>query len=317
MVDVDVYDLHCDLLSYLARDPARTPYDPIARCSLPQLKAGGVVFQTMAIYTSTLDPEAPRFAEKQFQHFAKLIASPECIKGVPTEKRIGLLPAIENASGLVTESEPLEIAFTRLAHYHKEFGPLLYLSLTWKEENRFGGGNLTTTGLKREGELLLEALAQHAVPIDFSHTSDALAWDILNYIDKRRLKLPVLASHSNFRAVTDDPRNLPDEIAKELFRRGGVVGLNFVHRFMGREFISSLKRHVEHASHLGGGTQLALGADFFYAPDFSEEGEAYFHPEYGDASCYPKIWSQLDKTLGVGAKILVDASLRTRVTPTT
>ncbi|GEM_PF-5863961 len=46
-----VIDLHCDLLGYLIESPNRTPHDAIARCSLPQLRAGGVATQVLAIFT--------------------------------------------------------------------------------------------------------------------------------------------------------------------------------------------------------------------------------------------------------------------------
>ena len=61
-----------------------------------------------------------------------------------------------------------------------------------------------------------------------SHTSDALAHDIFNHIDKHKLAVPVIASHSNFRSVSDHVRNLPDEIANEIVNRNGLIGMNFL-----------------------------------------------------------------------------------------
>ncbi len=71
--------------------------------------------------------------------------------------------------------------------------------MTHHGENRFGGGNSTGIGLKKDGEALLEYISEKKIAIDLSHTSDALAGDILNYIVKNKLGLSVLASHSNFR----------------------------------------------------------------------------------------------------------------------
>ena len=73
----------------------------------------------------------------------------------------------------------------------------------WNQENRFGGGNASDVGLKREGELFLEYLGGKGVAIDLAHPSDALAHDILNYIDKKSLKVTPIASHSNFRVIKD------------------------------------------------------------------------------------------------------------------
>ncbi len=277
-------DLHCDLLLYLAGKPPRSPFDPESRCSVPQLKAGGVVFQTLAIYTET-EKGSTLSAQKQAECYKKTVQDfPE----------IRWMAAIENASGLVEEGESLELGLKRLRQWHQEFNQILYLSLTWNTENRFGGGNFTSAGLKPDGEILLEALAELGIAIDFSHTSDALAHDILNTIDKKGLKLTPIASHSNFRLICHRARNLLDEFAKEIFKRGGVIGMNFVHKFVGKEFIPSLQRHIERGLALGGEKQLCLGADFFCTTDVPlNDPQPFFVEEFGNASCYPKVLEAL------------------------
>ncbi len=262
---IPIADLHCDLLVYLAEKGDIN--NPEARCSLPQLIEGNVKIQTLAIYTATGENPVVS-AEKQRAIFCTL----------PQDK-IQFIPAIENASGLCDESEKLENAFTRFDNFRKTLGPILYIGLTWHDENRFGGGNLSTAGLKADGERMLDYLDGKKIAIDLSHTSDALAHDILNYIDAKGLKITPIASHSNFRAVTEHARNLPDPLAKEVFRRGGVMGLNFVKDFIGQSFSA----HVEHAKSLGGFDSYCFGADFFYSEDMP------FFEEFSNASCYPKM----------------------------
>ena len=62
--------------------------------------------------------------------------------------RVGALAAIENASGFCEEQEPLEDGLRRFERLVAEAGPLAYVSLTWNDENRFGGGNKASAGLK-------------------------------------------------------------------------------------------------------------------------------------------------------------------------
>ena len=57
--------------------------------------------------------------------------------------------------------------------------------------------------------------------IDLSHLSDEGVDDVLSITS-----CPLIASHSNARAVAHNNRNLKDEHLAEISRRGGVVGLN-------------------------------------------------------------------------------------------
>jgi membrane dipeptidase len=302
-MSLPIADLHCDLLSYLAEDARRSVYDTTARCSLPQLKQGNVRFQTFAIFTETNNQSALH-AEKQFQIFCSLqqksadftrLGNPKLSVCTP---KVQSALAIENASGLCTEEEPLEKAFGRLEYFQKTAGPIVYLSLTWNHENRFGGGNLTQCGLKPDGERLLHYLDDKKIAIDFSHTSDALADDILNYIDKRGLKLLPIASHSNFRSICQHPRNLPDPIAKEIIKRGGVIGLNLFKHFLGEKGCEDIVRHVEHARYLDALDQYCFGADFFYDQilPVSLYSSPYFHEQLSDAGCYPQLLMHLKQT---------------------
>ncbi len=288
---IPIADLHCDLLSYLAKQPKRTVNDPEAQCSLPQMKKGGVVFQALAIFTETGKGSVSN-AASQFSHFQKFLAHRPAeffpLGKIPF-KPITVAPAIENASGLLEEDEPFALALDRLEKMNRD-GPILYISLTWNAENRFGGGNASKKGLKRDGEILLDFLDQKKIAIDFSHTSDYLAHDLLNYIDKKNLGIQPIASHSNFRVIADVPRNLTDEIARELIRRKGKIGINFVNKFIGEE-PSDFLRQIEHGIQLGGEKALCLGADFFPEVDIPQE-LAYMLPaffkDYSSSDCYPR-----------------------------
>lgn len=266
-----IIDLHCDLLLYLSGKD-KDPYSPTSRCSLPLLEEGGVGLQTLAIYTAT-KPGSHKEAMLQL----------ECYKKLP-QASTKFLVAIENASGLLEEGEDLGLLFKRLDHLQKEAGPLLYISLTWNTENRFGGGNETHIGLKSDGEALLEYIAGKGIAIDLSHTSDPLAHEILNFIDKKNLKIQPMASHSNFRAICNVPRNLPDDLASEIIRRKGVIGLNFVRKFVGEDFVPKMVEMIQHAKSLNGLDSLVFGADFFY-----NEFTSFFFEEFGNASCYQRL----------------------------
>ncbi len=285
-----IADLHCDLLYYLGIDPERTPEDHDAQCSIPQLKKGGVIYQTMAIFTETKDGSSLDCA-RQFSLYKKLIDSGEVLPlQPPLLEPISVAVSIENGSGLIEEDEEFELCLERFEQMRQE-AMILYISLTWNQENRFGGGNGSKAGLKKDGEHLLDFLHEKKIAIDLSHTSDWLAHDILNYIDKKKLAVQPIASHSNFRKICDVPRNLPDDLALEIIRRKGVIGFNCVCHMIGKD-PSDFLRQFEHGLALGGEKALCFGADFFSEIDTPKEMAHLlpaFFPDYRTSSCYPKL----------------------------
>jgi membrane dipeptidase len=310
-MDYPIVDLHCDLLSYLQINPARTPFDPASKTSHGQMKRGGIFLQTLAIFTLS-KPKAFITGRQQLELLDQLLQrypeyftlfDPKQFLEKKEGNPIQLIPAFENAYALCDESQPVQEGLDFFELVRKKFKQILYISLTWDGENRFGGGMGSSVGLKEDGARVLDYLHEKKIAIDLSHTSDFLADDILNYVDKHALQVPIIASHSNMRSITDRPRNLPDLFAKEIIRRKGLIGLNLFGPFIGNDHKMILK-HIEHAVKLGGEKSLCFGADFFPDQDFPYIQQKYnikegFFPELHDASCYPYLLSLCQKELGL------------------
>jgi microsomal dipeptidase-like Zn-dependent dipeptidase len=222
---------------------------------------------------------------------------------------VQFIAAIENASAIASETEPLGAVFARLEKLLETL-PLFYITMTWDGENRFGGGTGSSAGLKKDGEELLIFLSNKRVAIDLSHTSDHLAHDIFEAIDKLSLRIPLIASHSNFRSIVPRPRNLPDDIAKEIIRRKGIIGMNFFAPFIHDTDPSVLIRHIEYGLSLGGEKALCFGADFFSDQDFPiikqkyPDASCFFFEEYKDSSTYPYILDLLQNRLKLPQEVL-------------
>lgn len=305
-----VADLHCDLLEYLEFDPARTAFDETVHCTIPQLRAGGVFLQTLAMYTATNKDSVKRgmgqsalfqtIDSKYPDHFLRIRSTAD-IARAKTEGKIGVIAAIENASGFASEEELLEKSFRRLEEMIALAAPILYISLTHFPENRFCGGNATPgVGLKADGKELLRYLSGRKIAVDLSHTSDDSARDILKFITQHDIDIPVIASHSNFRAITTHARNLPDDVAQEIIKRGGLIGLNFVSEFIGSEGALSFLRQIEYAIKIGAEKTLCLGADFFHADD----GHQFFHQGFDSSECYPKLIELMEQKLNLNAGMI-------------
>jgi microsomal dipeptidase-like Zn-dependent dipeptidase len=298
-----IIDLHCDLLAYLFLQEKRTPFDPICRCAIPQLKSGNVKLQTLAIFTET-GPQSVAQGLKQVEAYETLLTRHalyfEPLSSAPTEsEKTQIIPAFENASSFADENEPLKESLKRLETLRTRLGRILYIGFTWNTENRFAGGVAAQqTGLKEDGKRLLEWMQGKNIACDFSHPSDRTAYEVIEYIDKHSLNIPLIASHSNFRTITPELRNLPDDLAKEIIRRDGLIGVNLFAPFIHKTNPDYLFRHIEHALHLGAENTLCFGADFFCDTDFPSIQQKYqvehcFFPQYSNASTYPRLLQAL------------------------
>lgn len=296
-----VFDLHCDLLTYLQSVPGADPAGlKDIGASLFYLQNGGVKLQVMAIYSDVSKGSSQRALEqsqlyrnmlRDYGDYMMPVHDLESLQAVAHSEKVGMVTAIENAAGFCEEDEPLQKGFDKLEKLIENTGRMLYIGMTHHTENRFGGGNYSEAGLKPDGEALLEYLDGKKIAIDLSHTSDALAEGIFNYIDRHKLHIPVIASHSNFRGVWDHKRNLPDEFVQEIIRRRGLIGMNFLREFVHREEPDALLEHIRYGLEQGAEEQLAFGADFFYVkdhPDYESRVPFYF-PEHENATKYTGI----------------------------
>ncbi len=308
-----IVDLHCDLLSYLATVEGATPdnTDDIG-CATQFLRDGNVKFQVLASYVPS-EPHSVDLAADEYRRFSALsanhpddfhqVTSVGQAEGSLEANGTGVVAAIENASALCTESEPLDMALTRLQQIVEQVGKVLYITITHHAANRFGGGNMTDIGLTDDGRILLENLSGLRIAIDFSHTSDALARGVLEHIDSKGLDVPVMASHSNFRAVCDHARNLPDWLAKEIVNRDGVIGINFIRAFVHPDDPSYLERHILHGHEIGVGDGLCFGADYFYWKGYLDKGRLpFYHTAHEHAGKYQEVLNSFGPTLGLERK---------------
>jgi membrane dipeptidase len=85
-------------------------------------------------------------------------------------------------------------------------------------------------GLSSFGFKVLAEMNRLGMIADLSHVSEATMHDVLD-----KGTAPVLFTHSNARAVTQHPRNVPDSVLKRLPQNGGVVMVTFVPGFTSPE----------------------------------------------------------------------------------
>ena len=133
------------------------------------------------------------------------------------------------------------------------------LNPVWNHPNVLCGTNKhdTDRGLSQQGRDFIRRLEEHAIYADVSHMSDPGFWDLIGMTHR-----PVVASHSNSRAVWPHPRNLTDDMFRAIRDSGGVVGINLYSAFVGQSgSMEELVAHVEHFLALDGEKTLCIGGD--------------------------------------------------------
>jgi membrane dipeptidase len=142
------------------------------------------------------------------------------------------------------------------------------------------------SGLTPRGRDVLRAAARLGMVLDVSHASDAAAREIVALA--RESGTPVVATHSNARALADHPRNLADAELRSIAATGGVVGVNFHGAFVTRRSGVTLADVVEQVKYLVrvmGPEHVALGSDF--------EGEIQPPAELSDVRGYQRLAAAL------------------------
>ena len=135
------------------------------------------------------------------------------------------------------------------------------ISLTWNNGNSLCGGieDSPNRGLSKEGKEAIARMNQMGILIDLSHISKKGFWDIVDITVK-----PVIATHSNCASLCSHPRNLDDNQIKAIGKLNGVIGINFVPKFLGEDknCISGIVDHIEHVIQTAGIDCVGLGSDF-------------------------------------------------------
>jgi len=264
---VPVADLHCDFLLQLSKKPGVDIVSADGDISLGNLQKGGYFAQLFAVFVYPKEDQLEPKGRAQVKAFKSRVigASKGGIRQVTSHQELqqnlehgvisGIL-AMEGADVLGADADNLD--------WYAEQG-VKVLSLTWNSSNAFADGLEEKDppprgGLTAEGEKLLRAMERHQIAVDMSHAHRETFWDIIT-----TFKGPVLATHSNARAVCDHKRNLDDEQLLAIAQKNGLVGLVYHSPFVGkskRAEIRDFVAHLDYIDNIIGTDYVALGSDF-------------------------------------------------------
>jgi membrane dipeptidase len=329
-------DSHNDL-PMVVRESGKPPrdvaaYDLDARTAgdtdIERLRAGGVGGQFWSVYVpSAPDAGARGFSRIQLEQIdialriieryprdLALALTAEDIERANAEGRIASLlgmeggHAIDNSLGALRDYWRLGVRYMTLTHFN---------TVDWADSATDVARN---GGLSKFGEEVVREMNRLGMLVDISHVSVDTMNDVLDIAEA-----PVIFSHSNARALSPTPRNVPDEVLARVPRNGGVVMVSFISLFavQGEEHarwqeaferdtgvklghaaydaalakytavhpepratIADVADHVEHVRDVAGIDHVGIGADFFGEPAWMAAG-------LEDVSSYPELFAEL------------------------
>ncbi len=262
-MNISVFDLHCDTASGLAF--GRKPLlENDLHIDLKRASGLEGYVQCFACFTTTEERILRgRKPEDDFQRqldtiLLEMERNPGKIRqafsaaDVRENQKNGLM------SGILTIEGPAGFGFqTELLEALYKIG-FRITSLGWNEKNCLIGSHKTGGGLTDQGAEYVKEAQRLGMLIDVSHCSDEGFWDIVKLTNG-----PVIATHSNSRAVYGHSRNLTDDMFKAICETGGVAGFNQCAPFVGDQpDLDTVCDHIFHFMELDpSGRHIALGAD--------------------------------------------------------
>jgi membrane dipeptidase len=114
-----------------------------------------------------------------------------------------------------------------------------YMTLTWSNTNEWAdsSGDVQDpnvrhyNGMTDFGKDVVREMNRLGMIVDISHVSDATFYQALLVS-----QAPVIASHSSSRELTNQPRNMTDDMLRAMTHNGGVVMVNFYSAFIDENY---------------------------------------------------------------------------------
>ncbi len=160
------------------------------------------------------------------------------IRRAHDEGKLAALLGLEGGYAIDERLERVEHYFRRGVRY---MTPAWTYSLSWAGSSGDSMGR--KVGLNDFGRAVIREMNRLGMLVDVSHVSDKTFWDMVDISTS-----PVVASHSNCRALADVPRNLSDDMIRAIADTGGVVCVVYYPGFLDlgwRERKDRLEREIE------------------------------------------------------------------------
>ena len=148
-----------------------------------------------------------------------LALNPDDAYSLEKEGKRAIYIGIENGYPIGNDLSNVEVYFNKGVRYIT----LVHSSNNDLADSATDPNGTEHGGISEFGSQVVGEMNRLGIMVDVSHGNDSVFYDAI-----KLSKAPIIASHSNARAVTDHRRNMTDEMLKLMADNGGVVQLTML-----------------------------------------------------------------------------------------
>lgn len=239
-----VVDSHCDSIAMVGRQPLVNPYNYSKKYQQLQMVA------MFCAHPKDTKQDSWNRAQHYIDVFNKAMEDEkDVVLPVRTYADIEAAFAAGKHAALLTVEGGL--GFNTVENFRtvweagvRVFG-VTWLSNDMAKSNRVFDDGEEDTGLSDLGRAIVAEGNRLGMIFDVSHISDKSFWDLAEIAEK-----PIIATHSNFRTLCGHTRNLTDDMARQIVKGDGMIGLNlctaFVHDVPEQRTVENFFRHLDY-----------------------------------------------------------------------
>jgi membrane dipeptidase len=261
---------------------------------LERLRLAGINLVSLNVSFDVVDPNDAFPVLATFRHWIKahadnymLVNTAADIEAAKDSDRLGVMFDIEGGNAVAAHPGLVEI-FYRLG--------VRWMLLAYNRNNKLAGGCMDDDqGLTAYGRQIIDEMERVGMVLCCSHVGHRTAREAMEYS-----RNPVVFSHSNPSAVYPHVRNIPDDLMIACASRGGVVNVNGVGLFLGKDThgrpdnsTQTLLRHLDYAAQLIGPEHLGIGLDYVFdlseLDEYVRKNRASFPAQPGDVDAYTQV----------------------------
>jgi len=219
---------------------------------LVRLKAGGVGLQIFAVFGDQryTGSQGFSFANRQIDSLYALARR--------HRDKIGVAHTVQQAKAMIAEGRIAGMVGLEGGHMMGEKldnldslarRGVVYMTLTWNNSNTWATSSadeddpdkrLEWKGLTDFGKQVVRRMNELGMAVDVSHAGEKTFYDVIAVS-----KLPILASHSNARALCNVHRNLTDHQISAIAKTGGVVCVTFYAPFLDDTYNQRIEKAMQ------------------------------------------------------------------------